>query len=1615
MKQVRISSGLDRLSKLLRSNIKNNADKSTVSFLLVALAGIFDDLRAAYALETGKEHQSSLHQDHGLQVDRITLTASSANAQADILVAMEELKKMDPEIQQLVESSVDVTVNENVSAGEDDASMSPSSDLAGQLLALDNESGSAAAGAEVNTVATEPTPAAEAHGGVSTAAVLVLAGIGIVGIAVALSRHDGNDHVDHDPSVITGTENADNLLYGGSSLNLKVGALGGDDTVLTGKGNDTINTGQGDDIVRAGEGADSVTTGDGDDVVVIVGQTGAHQYDLSDITNPGGSGIDLSGVLTLDTLNGRAVSEAVAGESIDGGAGSNTLFIYGIVNLGDVNLSNISAIQVNSSLVISASQLNDLSLDSLAGTDESALRIVNDAGSPVVVDLSGMIFTGFTSLVIDQDVTVIVDQTGVDALSFIGGSGTLQASDATGSLSLDGIYYSVSVVDKFGFDDAADCGGNAVDGSVLVGYETSDTLDGSSLADRIDGKGGDDVLHGNEGNDVLRGGAGIDEMYGGDGDDHFVIVGDLSAGGKVDSVEDTAALGFPLTDLNGVDLNEDENGAAEIIDGGDGYDTLHVYGTADLSAYTITGIEDIQIRSDVTFGEQFFQDLIATGGVTLSGDGSSILRIAGGTPEDPLVLTMDDSFDLSGIGEISLGPNVVLKIENLDQLGGARVLSGSGTIEGISGAIDLPDSYSVVDSLTVLNADGSDASGSATVHDVSHAMPGVPLISGDGDDYLIGTSYDDILDGGNGVDILSGKDGDDIFVISGTGQKTIIDSGGRDMIDFSSATSGVNISLSDGGHTDDVEVLLGYGSVATAKQPLDLFITEDLSGSFGDDVATVRALLDNLISEIQDMQPNSAFGAGSFVDKPKSPFGDYYYGDYVYKTWSAIDTDPNLVKASFDSMVVLNGYDWPEAQLEALYQVALRAIQDDNTSGDNEIGFRPGAVRVVVIATDANYHQEGDNPVAPNNGDTVLDGTPPGTGEDYPSVAQVKAALIDANIFPVFTVTGANISTYQNLVSDFDDRGAVVSLSSNSSDIVNAIKTGLEHYKVDFIEDIKGTAFHDIIDGNSLGNTIDALGGDDIVTGLAGNDTIDGGDGSDIAVYRGNFADYTINNLGYQVEIIDSNLSRDGSDILKNFETLRFADGDVSLSAPDPDEGIAHVDFVLPFEKLLSGEVIDYTYEGFVKTITFDDISGNLSVLDWSGSVLGQNGSVYANVDYSLDGYVKFGVPITIEISLGEAALGYSMNTALEYPEQISAGETFTVKSFAPTLLGDPTMVLDGPQATLDVKAVFEYDIDAYMSMPYGWNFDLTGDLLDSKVDDEFVLVDYSTDGVKSYEMSLLSLPDYDESWLLNTGGKISHKPLGGQYIYHNPYVELTLNPGAMSDFDASGDVKPQDLNGDTIMDISGSVTTTDPVLDLTFDVDDIIGKLVGFGNPVAGEAISRLDEYFRSIKEIDVPLLGKIDLSTKIDYGAFSLDAVLGLSPSFKVEYIPDSTVAVTLHSSWGETHSGVLGDDFSFTVPDDFTGETNIWAEFDLSGDLGVAPGIVADFDLNTKTIFVEGEVLGKELPHAVGEDGWSLTEHTYFDEPEAAIYTPTLVDIPVDMVLPEDAEYGIDLMLV
>jgi hypothetical protein len=257
---------------------------------------------------------------------------------------------------------------------------------------------------------------------------------------------------------------------------------------------------------------------------------------------------------------------------------------------------------------------------------------------------------------------------------------------------------------------------------------------------------------------------------------------------------------------------------------------------------------------------------------------------------------------------------------------------------------------------------------------------------------------------------------------------------------------------------------------SSTKSPLDIVFLADLSGSYSDDLPVLRDLVPTIVSSVRDIQPDSQFGLASFIDKPKSPFGDSR--DFVYKTEEGITKTRADFQKAMDGLEIGNGNDGPEAQLEGLMQVALR---------EKEVGYRKNSRRVVVLSTDAEYHEAGDGKRGgirtPNNGDAVLDGKPAGTGEDYPSIEQVKDALQEAGIVPIFAVTGNQTKTYEKLVDKLGF-GTVERLSRDSSNLVKVVTSGLEDIFSDltmvpqsddfgYVKSIKPASYENVRPGQS--------------------------------------------------------------------------------------------------------------------------------------------------------------------------------------------------------------------------------------------------------------------------------------------------------------------------------------------------------------------------------------------------------------------------------------------------------------------------------------------------------------------------------------------------------------------
>lgn len=600
-------------------------------------------------------------------------------------------------------------------------------------------------------------------------------------------------------------------------------------------------------------------------------------------------------------------------------------------------------------------------------------------------------------------------------------------------------------------------------------------LEAEDGGERLMGSDKNDILIGGAGDDILRGGAGVDVMYGRGGNDTFVIVGDLRGARKPDTPEDTDVLGESVSGLNGQDFNEDADGGAQIIDGGSGTNTLYVYGTADLSNSTITNVQHIEIRSDVTFNPNQFDTV-----TTVNGDGRSVLRIESvdGNPHSVDLSGMD----LSNIGQIEVGDNVTLLIDSLDDLGGARVLTGEGTIRGKGNdSIVLPASYAVEDSLTVEETNGDNATGAADILDrVVTGQPGQPIENTHGNDYLVGTELGDIfvLDKG-GNDVVSARGGDDIFLVSGTGTKTLIATDGKETINLSEVQRGpAMINLTDGGKI--------AGGADQGGTTIQLGTRGGESGAFQDAPNSNVMLILDVSGSMGTIQPS---GSTRLEDMQKAANDLFDAYENLGETAVRLIAFESSADSEFPSDVT--GGAWMEIS-------TARTIIDQLTDGG---GTNYVAALNEAIAAHASGRASAYLDNARDQSFFLSDGEPNPGLEVTPTLQQewhdfLIAHQITSNAIGFGGLN--NVDPLRPIAFDGVTGQSLEPLLEVDSSQLGQVIT--EQAGLDFIEDLTGTQFDDELTGNSLDNLLFGGNGNDLLDGRGGNNTLIGADGEDVFV-----------------------------------------------------------------------------------------------------------------------------------------------------------------------------------------------------------------------------------------------------------------------------------------------------------------------------------------------------------------------------------------------------------------------------------------------------------------------------------------------------------------------------------
>ena len=517
-------------------------------------------------------------------------------------------------------------------------------------------------------------------------------------------------------ATINGTNSNDTL--DGSNDADTINGNAGADTITGGSGVDTIDGGDGNDKVSGGAGQDIINLGAGDDYWII--------KDDEVVLNSAYGWWGASGIF----------------DTVEGGSGTDTIWIQIADRSTRIDLSNAS-ISGFESLLISKEdtsnykrtvRLNDVQmsqLDSIEGRYSYYNSGNNDLyiyQSDIDAKFNEMVISGDFSntygphfyLTDDGDDLISLDASSIGSFNV----NRLLTEAQTIFTNADGNLY----LTASDFNDSL-TGGAGID--VFAGGAGNDTLLGNAGNDVLHGGLGDDTVSGGAGNDWLKGQDGNDTLEGGDGDDQLIGgAGTNTLRGEAGN--DTLTIGQSAHDeaYGGGDNDTFiiDGAGTGLIDGGTGNDRILVTSFSDISGYSISNIEGIEL------------DAVAQ--LYLSPEQAAAIAITENetivSSEVWLKLSEADSFTLTDT--LYTLSNKVTGSANADRITGS---TGSDVLAG-AGGLDTIQALAGNDTIVISNADWDQVNRSRPIYEdeFGSSIYGTRLLELDQ------------IDGGSGTDTL---------------------------------------------------------------------------------------------------------------------------------------------------------------------------------------------------------------------------------------------------------------------------------------------------------------------------------------------------------------------------------------------------------------------------------------------------------------------------------------------------------------------------------------------------------------------------------------------------------------------------------------------------------------------------------------------------------------------------------------------------------------------------------------------------------------------------------------------------------------------------------------------
>ena len=239
-------------------------------------------------------------------------------------------------------------------------------------------------------------------------------------------------------------------------------------------------------------------------------------------------------------------------------------------------------------------------------------------------------------------------------------------------------------------------------------------------------------------------------------------------------------------------------------------------------------------------------------------------------------------------------------------------------------------------------------------------------------------------------------------------------------IQSSLVANGVGLNTSSGvqlARNQTQAVPINVTVPAGGANAVDVGFVIDQSGSYEDDIQTLQNRATEIVNTLLSRaNVDVHFGVAGFADFPQAPYGRP--NDVPYRLYQSITDDTDALIAAIDNLnkPLMSGNDFPESQYEALFRAA------------REIGWRDGALRILLLATDEDFH------------DSDTESGYPGMGR-----AATLAALAAENVIVIGLQSGGSAAATRRLQELADATGgSVLSLDAASSQIVDAIERGLD-------------------------------------------------------------------------------------------------------------------------------------------------------------------------------------------------------------------------------------------------------------------------------------------------------------------------------------------------------------------------------------------------------------------------------------------------------------------------------------------------------------------------------------------------------------------------------------------